>query len=285
MPKKLIPYLLLLPQIGLIGMFLFSLISGMVQSFGIIPVFGLTEPTFNYYRSIIEQKDMAAAVGFSLFIAGTSAVLSTVIGTGICMLMTHTHKTRGFIMHCVRIPIFVPHTVAALCVINIFAETGLLARVLYAAGLISGKEALVPLIFDQWGIGIVLAYLWKEVPFIIYFVISLMANINGSLGEAAVNLGAGSIRTFFSVILPLCTRQILRGFIIIFLFSFGAYELPQLLGPTTPKTVPVLAYLHYTHPDLQHRPYAMALNGVIIIIAVICAALYFISDVSYEKEH
>ncbi|MEG0108931.1 MAG: spermidine/putrescine ABC transporter permease, partial [Lachnospiraceae bacterium] len=56
----------------------------------------------------------------------------------------------------------------------------------------------------------------------------------------------------------------------------GAYEIPFILGVTSPKALPVLAYIQYTHPDLHNRPYAMALNGIIIIISLVSAGFYFI---------
>ena len=126
--------------------------------------------------------------------------------------------------------------------------------------------------------------MWKELPFIVYFVIALMANINGKLGEAARNLGAGKICTFVKVTLPLCKETIISGFLIIFVFALGAYELPFLLGATTPKALPILAYQQYIHPNLENRPYAMALNGVIICISMVSAVLYFVmlkKNVSY----
>ena len=53
------------------------------------------------------------------------------------------------------------------------------------------------------------------------------------------------------VTLPLCMNTVLSGFLIIFVFALGAYELPFILGATIPKALPVLAYLEYTKPDLR----------------------------------
>lgn len=60
-----------------------------------------------------------------------------------------------------------------------------------------------------------------------------------------------------------------------FVFALGAYELPLLLGATVPKALPILAYQQYVHPDLRNRPYAMAVNGMIILISLISALVYF----------
>lgn len=274
--KKMAPYLLSVPQILLGMLFLTGLITGITQSLGVIPVFGLEEATLDYYKEIFAKPDMLRSVSYSLYIAFASAGLSTVAGVLICMALVSAGKTKGTMMRVVQIPIVVPHVVVAIFVINILSQNGLLARAAYMLGLISEQQDFPMLIYDPGGIGVILAYLWKEIPFIIYFVIGLMASIDGRMGEAAVNLGAGRLASFARVTLPLCMPSILSGFLIIFVFALGAYELPALLGATAPKALPVLAYIQYTHPDLKNRPYAMALNGIIIAISLLSAVVYFL---------
>lgn len=273
--SRLAPYLLLLPQIVLTVLFLLGLMTGITQSLGVVPAFGLTEPTFDYYKEIFSRPDMVSSILYSLKIATVSAVFATAAGTVICGVCVMTGNTRGGIMRVVQLPVIVPHVVVALFVINIFSQNGILARCAYLLGLIEDQQQFPLLIYDARGMGVIFAYIWKEIPFIIFFTAALMANINGSLGEAAVNLGAGRWTAFFRVTLPLCRNTIFSGFLIIFVFALGAYEMPFLLGATVPKALPVLAYQEYTHPDLLHRPYAMALNGVIILISLLCAAVYF----------
>lgn len=276
MHKKLVPYILLVPQMILTALFLIGLITGITQSLGVIPAFGLTKPTLLYYKEILARPDMLESVLFSLRIAFFSALFSTVAGVLLCAVLVAGRKTKGKMMRVVQLPIIVPHVVVALFVINICSQNGLLARVAYGLGLIADQQEFPVIIYDAHGVGIILAYLWKEIPFIIYFVIALMEHIDGRLGEAAVNLGASKICTFFRITLPLCANTILSGFLIIFVFALGAYELPFILGATIPKALPVQAYIQYTHPDLRNRPYAMALNGIIIIISVLSACIYFV---------
>lgn len=276
MHKKLVPYILLVPQMILTALFLIGLITGITQSLGVIPAFGLTKPTLLYYKEILARPDMLESVLFSLRIAFFSALFSTAAGVLLCAVLVAGRKTKGKMMRVVQLPIIVPHVVVALFVINICSQNGLLARVAYGLGLIADQQEFPVIIYDAHGVGIILAYLWKEIPFIIYFVIALMEHIDGRLGEAAVNLGASKICTFFRITLPLCANTILSGFLIIFVFALGAYELPFILGATIPKALPVQAYIQYTHPDLRNRPYAMALNGIIIIISVLSACIYFV---------
>ena len=275
MKKKYMPYLLLIPQILLLVIFVVGLINGITQSLGVIPTFGLREPTFKYYEEVLSSPQMKTSILFSLYIAFTSSLFSVIVGTLICMIIVINKKTKWIYEKLIEIPIVVPHIVVAIFILNIFSKSGLIARILASLGLISGQEEFFNLIYDKYGIGIMLAYLWKEIPFIIYFVLSIMSNINDSLGEAAINLGASRWKTFKMVTLPLCRNTILSGFLIIFVFSLGAYEIPQLLGPTLPKALPVLSYIQYIHPNLQNRPYAMALNGITIVISLIAAVIYY----------
>lgn len=275
MRKKIIPYVLLVPQIILSILFLIGLMTGIIQSLGVIPAFGLEEPTLKYYKEVLTRPDMLNSVLYSIKIAFVSASLATAGGVFFCAVLVMRGQTKGKIMRIVQLPIIVPHVVVALFIINIFAQNGILARIAHALGIIGEQQQFPAIVYNTHGVGIILAYLWKEIPFIIYFVIALMANINGNLGEAAVNLGAGKWKAFWKVTLPLCRNTILSGFLIIFVFALGAYELPFLLGTTTPKALPILAYQQYTHPDLRNRPYSMALNGIIIVISLISAVIYF----------
>ena len=267
MKKKMTPYILLVPQLILGVVFIIGLGTGIIQSLGVIPAFGLTEPTLKYYKEVLTRPDLLQSLKYSLYIAFMSAFLATVTGTFLCAVLVSAGKVRGIIMRIVQIPIIVPHVVVALFIVNILSQNGILARILANAGLITDQQQFPMLIYDRYGLGVILAYLWKEIPFIIYFVIALMANINGSLGEAATNLGANKLQAFMKVTLPLCMNTVLSGFLIIFVFALGA---------TIPKALPVLAYLEYTKPDLRARPYAMAINGILIVISLIAAVLYYI---------
>ena len=276
MKKKWTPYVLLVPQLCLGILFIYGLVTGITQSFGVVPAFGLKEPTLKYYKEILQRPDLLESLKYSLYIAIISAVLATVIGTILCAVLMWQNKTRGGILRVIQIPIVVPHIIVALFMINLFSQNGILARICVALGMMEQQQDFPMLLYDANGIGVILGYLWKEIPFIIYFVLALMANINGSLGEAAINLGATRGQAFFKVTLPLCKNTIFSGFLIVFVFALGAYELPYLLGATKPKALPILAYIEYTKPDLLSRPYGMAINGIVMVISLVAAVFYYI---------
>jgi putative spermidine/putrescine transport system permease protein len=62
--------------------------------------------------------------------------------------------------------------------------------------------------------------------------------------------------------------------LLVFAFTFGAFEVPYLLGKSYPTILPVMAYNEYRDIDLSARPTAMAINVLIALITGAVAALY-----------
>ena len=246
----------------------------LVQSVGYIPAFGLTKPTLDYYFQVFTRADFLSAVWVSLRIALFSSVLSCILGVLVSMALIRCGKTRGGILYAIRTPILVPHAVVAVFVIQLLSQNGLLARVGFALGLLEDAAQFPQLLYTPGYWGTILAYLWKEIPFVAYFVLAFMSSISATLGEAAENLGASALRSFWEITLPMSIPVIARAFLIIFIFAFGGYELPLLLGATLPKALSVQTYLAYTSPDLLQRPLAMAMNAVMLLLSSLLALIF-----------
>ena len=274
MKKNLHIFLLLLPFFGISALVCISVWNVAVQSLGYIPAFGLAKPTLKYYAAVLANPNFISCVLVSLKIALWSAVFACIAGVVLAMALIKTCNTNGATLYAIRMPILVPHAVVAVFVVQILGQTGLAARLLYAMGLISDYSQFPQLLYTPSYFGTILAYLWKEIPFVAYFVLAFMGSISSTLGEAAENLGASPIRSFFEVTLPLSLRVISKAFLIIFIFAFGGYELPLLLGSTLPKALSVQTYLAYMSPDLLQRPLAMAMNGVMLLLSAAMAFAY-----------
>ena len=274
MKRKITPYLLLLPFLAITAIVLVSVWNVAVQSLGYIPAFGLNTLTLDYYLQVFQRADFLSAVWVSLKIALWSAAVSTVFGVLVSMALIKCRKNTGGLLYAVRLPILVPHAVVAVFVIQILSQTGLVARLGYLLGIWQDHSQVPQLLYTPSYLGTILAYLWKEIPFVAYFVLAFMSSISDTLGEAAENLGASSLRSFWEVTLPLSVPVISRVFLIIFIFAFGGYELPLLLGSTLPKALAVQTYLVYMSPDLLQRPLSMAMNGVVLLLSGAMALLY-----------
>ena len=284
MKKKLQIFLLLLPFFGISTLVLLSIWNVTVQSLGYIPAFGLTKPTLKYYAAVLTDPDFVSSVLVSLKIALWSAVFACVLGVALAMALIKCNKAQGGTLYAIRLPILVPHAVVAVFVVQILGQTGLIARLMFAFGLLEDYNQFPQLLYTPSYFGTILAYLWKEIPFVAYFVLAFMSGISSTLGEAAENLGASPLRSFFEVTLPLSLQVIAKAFLIIFIFAFGGYELPLLLGSTLPKALSVQTYLAYTSPDLLQRPLAMAMNGTVLLLSTAISMVYALVIIGLNRK-
>lgn len=273
--RNLHAYLLLLPTLLVIGaLFLGGISVGVSQSLGYMPVIGLRSPTVAYYADILGNSDFWRSFGLTLYMAVTSTVLSVVLALVAAMTLRHRFRGSRWITLIFQLPLPVPHLVAAAGIVMLLTQSGIFARLLYAAGTIGGPGDFPALVFDQAYIGAMLVYTWKEIPFIGVVVLAVLKSVGVEYEEAAQTLGATAWQRFRYVLLPLTMPGIVSTSVIVFAFLFGSFEIPLLLGVRYPNTLPVAAYRAYIDPDLSRRPEAMALGIIITGIVVALLAIY-----------
>ena len=274
--KTITPFILIAPAMVLIGVFVYGVVNGVLQGFGIMPFLGKTELTFDYYAQALARSDFLAATAYSLYVAAVSSVGALIGGVMLSAALTRLKASRAFQLLSIQVPLMTAHTLVVLFVVSLFAGSGLFARLLFTMGLPLGASSFPSVVGDPLGWGIILTYFWKEVPFIAFCTVAVMSHVSDRFGEASLTMGASPLRSFFEVTLPLCKNTLIKAFLVVFAFAFGSYEVPFLLGPTLPKALPVLAYLEFQNPDILNRCYAMAINGTMAIICCVLAAVYFI---------
>lgn len=275
--NKLKPYILLIPC----TLYLFFIVctglgAGVLQSFGIFNAIGMTHITFDYYKTVLNSYTFLNSLQFSLHISLWSSVISVFAGFAISIIILNFKNRGKDFVRIFRIPISVPHIVVVLMMITLLGKTGFLSRlaILFFPKFDTGFFSRF--IFDKSGIGIILVYLWKEIPFIALTAHSVLAQLDKQLGITAQNLGANYFQTIVYILLPLTVPTIFSSFIIIFAYSFGAYEVPLLIGPTIPKALPVQAFIEYTNPLLENRPYAMAYSILNLVFSFSALLIFFL---------
>lgn len=288
MYNKYKPYILVLPFLLIMTLiFLGGLINGIIQSLGYLPMVGLNEITFKFYSEVLKDKEFISSLSYTLYISLISSVLSVIIGIFIAFLLSKLKKDNKLSYALYQTPIIIPHLAVVLMIIYIFSQTGIISRLCYYFGLVKEPSVFPLFIYDNKGIGIILVYLYKQIPFVTITVYSVLKNLNKGLKDVAFNLGASSKQTFSYVILPLLAPSILSSFLITFAFDFGSFEVPFLLGSPAKLTLPVKAYIDYTNPDFTFRSYTMVTNVIISIISLVliwCYHKIFKYFIKEEKE-
>lgn len=261
-------FLLLAPALGIIVvLFLGGLAIGLMRSFNYMPVIGLTEPNFDAYVSLFSSREFYLSFALTFHIAFTSTVIAAVIAVASALLLRRSFVGRGAINFLFQLNLTVPHLVGAIGILYLFSQSGSFARLAHEFGMISRPSEFPALVFDPYAIGIILQYVWKEIPFIGVIVLAQMQALGQDYESVARSLGASKWQSFRHVLLPLIFPGVLSASVIVFAFTFGAYEIPALLGQNYPAALPVLAYRKYTDVDLAARPEAMAMAIVIAILA------------------
>lgn len=274
MKSRLKPYILLIPvSLILLGIMGVGIINCIFQSLGYFEGIGLYNISFAYYKEVLSNPKFISSFFFTLNIALTSSMLATILGVIFAYFLSKD-KFSTFRYGLVNLPIIIPHIIVVLLMIMLFSKTGFIARLLYNIGIINDPSQFFSLVSDKNGIGIILVYLWKGIPFTAVTTYNILKNTSDKLESVAMNLGANKLQSFIHVILPLSLPAILSSFILLFAFSFGAFEVPFLIGPSTPKTLAVEAYLNYISSDLTKRPIAMCINVILSLLSFLLLMIY-----------
>lgn len=275
MSERLKIALLLAPMLLIIGVLFFGgLAISFVRSLNYMPVIGLTHPNFKAYVAVFESAEFLKSFLLTFHIAFTSTVISAVLAIASALLLRRTFVGRNVINFLFQLNLTVPHLVGAIGILYLFSQAGVFARIAGAWGLIARPNDFPALIYDPYAIGIILLYIWKEVPFIGVIVLANMQVIGEDYESVARSLGANRWQAFRHVLLPLVFPGVVSASVIVFAFTFGAYEIPAIIGAHSPAALPVLAYRDYTDVDLAARPQAMAMSIVIAIMSGFMIAAY-----------
>lgn len=272
--SKIKPYLLIAPA-ALLLLFIMGvgICTCILQSLGYFPLIGLDNITFDYYKEILSNQQFINSLMLSLKTSIISSTIATIIGILLAYLMTKSRfsKLRYFLLN---LPIIVPHIIVVMLAFAVFSKTGIIARMLYNLNLINDSREFVSLVNDKAGIGIIIVYIYKGMPFIAITVYNILNSLDVKLEDVALNLGANKFQVLKLIIMPQIMPTILSSFIVIFAFSFGSFEVPYLIGATNPKALSVNAYINYINTDLAQRPLSMAMNSILTGISFILLILY-----------
>lgn len=267
--------LLLAPALSIICLLFFGgLLIGLMRSFNYMPVIGLNDPDFSAYVSVFTSREFYLSFVLTFHIAFTSTVISSVLAIGAALLLRRTFIGRSLINFLFQLNLTVPHLVGAIGILYLFSQSGTFARLAAEWGMISRPGEFPALVFDPYAIGIILQYVWKEVPFIGVIILANMQSLGEDYESVARSLGASKWQSFRHVLLPLIFPGVLSASVIVFAFTFGAYEIPAILGANYPAALPVLAYRSYSDVDLAARPEAMAMAIVIALLSGLMIYFY-----------
>lgn len=267
--------MLLGPAVLVVGLlFIGGLILGVLQALGYVPGQGVAPLTVEHFRRVLADPELLTSFALTFYIAATSTIIAGLVSVALALTLVSLESRSRIVSFLLQIPLTVPHLVIAIAVLFLLTPSGLVARALSSLGLVADAASFPLLVNDRFGIGILAVYVWKEIPFITLMLLAVLKNTGKELVEVGAALRANARQRFFHITLPIITPVLAASGLIVFAFTFGAFEVPYLLGRTHPLLLPVWSYRNYSDIDLLARPEGIAIGlliAAVIMIAVGCS--------------
>ncbi len=187
---------------------------------GVVPDF-----TFDNYRGVVDPVYLQIVVR-SLIYAGITTLLCLAAGYPVAYLIGRADpRWRNLLLMAVMVPFWTSFLIRTYAWVTILKSEGLLNSILLQLQLIAEP---LPMLYTPGAV--VLGLVYTFLPFMILPIYSSVEKLDGALVEAALDLGAGPLRAFSRVIVPLTSPGIAAGVLLVFVPSLGIYAINDILG-------------------------------------------------------
>ena len=208
-------------------------------------------------------------IAFTIFIVVASTLLTAVFSIAIAGMLTlgETPWLVASLRALYRWPLFIPFIVAAQCMRTFLAKNGLMNNSLVALGML---EPLQTTSLLDWR-GIIITFVWKQVPFVTLMLAGAMASLDRATIEAGRNLGASRLRVLVELVLPQVAQTLLVGLVLSFVTMLSVLSVPMMVAGSQPTMLTVdMAFRINSYGD-----YATANALGVISYAISALAAWF----------
>ena len=175
----------------------------------------------------------------TIWICFLTAASTLIIGYPLAYALVHTRNAvaKSIILVIVVTPLFLGEVVRTYSWIIVLGNNGFINSVLLKLGIIQQ-----PLQFMFTTFGVVVALVHVTMPVMVIMLAAGLSHIDRDYQKAAESLGAGPIRTFLTVTLPLSMPGVVAGVTTAFAWTFSAFATPQLIGGGRVNMISNLVY-------------------------------------------
>lgn len=229
---------------------------------GVVPEF-----TISSYQKVFSALYMKVTWK-SLVMAFESAAVCLLIGYPFAwFLCKASPKTSGLLMLLIILPFWVNGLIRLNGWNSILRDSGFLNTVLLQLGIIEKPLAIMKTDF-----AVLLGMVYCLFPFMVLPLHSSISKLDHALVEAAMDLGAGRVRTFWRVVLPQTLPGIFAGTIQVFIPSLGAYFVADVMGGGNGTYLGNLIQNQFL--TARNWPMGAALSVLLIVFTLVILKLY-----------
>lgn len=216
------------------------LFEGFIPSFGPLQTQGslVTQSPcgpFHWFCELSKNREVTEAAGNTLTIAFISTLTSTVIGTMAALaLQRYNFRLKGFSQLSLYIPIVIPEIVMGIGILVLFSQ--LFGLINDALGLTGGSRLSL-------GLGtVIVSHIAFSIPFVTLVVQARLQGFDKYIEEAAMDLGANELVTFWRVTLPTILPGVLSGALLAFTLSLDDFVITFFTTGPGATTLPIYVY-------------------------------------------
>ena len=232
---------------------------------------------FENYIEIFKRPDLLISFWRTILFTVMSVSLEMVVGIAIAVAFNERFRGRGIARSVILIPWAIPPVVNGI-IWNwlVHPKIGVLNFILYKMHLIGRYKAW--LADPQWALNIIIiADAWKWTPLVVLLILAGLQAIPDVLYDAAKVDGAGKIRTFFTVTLPLLRWPLLITLILRTVEAVRIFDIIFIMTRGGPANRTKLTTLYVWEVAFKHHRmgFGSALAYLVAFLIILFVILYF----------
>ncbi|SDW62449.1 putative spermidine/putrescine transport system permease protein [Ruegeria halocynthiae] len=211
--------------------------------------------SLKHYRDFFTNNEWQRSFKNSLIIAPIATIISVSLGTLAAIGLSQSHVPgRRAIMGILISPMIVPLIISATGMFFFYSDIGR-----FLEGTLGMNKNFVGYV------KVVLAHAVLGIPFVIITVTATLVGFDRSLTRAAANMGAGPVRTFFKIQMPLILPGVISGGLFAFITSFDEVVVVLFVGSASQKTLP---WQMFTGLREQISPTILAVATILVVLSI-----------------
>ena len=234
------------------------ILSSLVLLFLVAPLAGMFLKTgIGEFFATAQDKDVQASIWLTVWVSFAATFFFAIGAVPFAWILARkTFPLKNVVQGIIDLPVVLPHTAAGIALLGFISRDGLLGK----------SASLIGLNLVNNPAGIALAMAFVSLPFLINSARDGFAAVPERLEKAALNLGAGRSRVFFTISLPLAWRSIITGFVMMFARGMSEFGAVVIIA-YHPMIAPVLIYDRFSSFGLKYaRPAAVLFIFVALIV-------------------
>ena len=221
-----------------------------------------------WYQALVTDDELIASAWLSLRIALMTAFASVIIGTWAGFVLARMGRFRGFTLYTgmINAPLVIPEVIQGISLLLLFVEMGKLF------GWPAGRG-----VFTIW-----IGHVMLCISYVAIIVQSRVRELNPSLEEAALDLGATPFKVFFQITLPLISQALAAGWLLSFTLSIDDLVLSAFLSGPGSTTLPLVVFSR-VRLGLNPEMNALATLFILVVTAGVIVGNYFMQRAERKR--